>query len=406
MRKINTKSFRRGTRTTAKQINRQIILNLVRDCQPTSRADLARRMGMPRGMVTPLVSELLTEGLIYEGARGHVSRGRRPTLLHLRTRDRLAVAIDVQFSSTSVMLSDFSGEQISLDTFRTPLLPDELLSELNDRIQRLLRMHAAAGSCEGIGLVVPGIVDRATGRLVTAPTLGWRDTDLRDALAALAGLPVHIERDAVACALAQMWLGPKATHGLDSFVYLTISDGVGTGLVVNGEVVRGSRNMAGEFGHMPLDLNGTLCLCGSRGCLEAYTSNAATVARYLNRELSSREAYTKLRETGVTVAGLIAKARDGDAPALHAIHETGRYLGVGLAGIINVLNPTRIIVGGELMAAWDLMSTIIYEAIAERTLTATAAATPITPEPMDSSAKLRGATALVLAPNFAAPQVA
>ncbi|MDP9347785.1 MAG: ROK family protein, partial [Gemmatimonadota bacterium] len=216
---------------------------------------------------------------------------------------------------------------------------------------------------------------------------------------------VHIERDAVACALAQVWLGQRSGDGPDSFVYVTISDGVGAGLVVNGAVVRGHRDAAGEFGHVPLDLNGPVCLCGSRGCWEAYTSNPATVARYFGRELSSRESYAEIRESGFTVTDLIARARSGDLPALRALETTGRYLGVGLASMINVLNPARIIIGGELTAAWDLIGPGVRAAVAERTLTDASASTPVTPEPSDGHTRLRGATALVVAPVFAAPSV-
>lgn len=407
MRKINTRNFHRATRTTLREINRQIILNLVREHQPISRADLARQMGVARGMVTSLISELLSDGLIYEGATGEVPRGRKPTLLYIRTHDRLAIAVDVRFSSTQVMLGDFGGGQLALERFSTPFSPEALIEELSNRIESLLEAHEAGGSCEGIGLVVPGVVDRGTRTLLNAPTLGWRNVDLRGELALRTGLPVHIERDAIACALAQMWLGQGAeADEQDSFVYVIISDGVGAGLVINGEVVRGHRNVAGEFGHIPLDLGGPRCVCGSRGCWEAYTSNPATIARYLGRELSTRKSYAELRESGFAIADLIGRAREGDARAMNAVQESGRYLGIGLAGIINALNPARVILGGELTEAWDLIDPIMRQAVAERTLTAAAAETPILPEPTDGYSRLRGATALVVAPVFAAPQFA
>lgn len=405
MRKIDTRNFSRATRTTPKEINRQIALNLVREHQPISRADLARRMGVARGMVTPLVNELLTEGLIYEGATGAAARGRKPTLLHLRSHDRLAVAVDVRSSQTHVMLCDFSAHMVALEHFSTPNTPEELVAELAPRIERMVHAYSGVGECEGIGLVVPGMVDRHTGRLVHAPTLGWRDVDLRGELSRATGMTVHIERDAVACALAQMWLGPREGGTQDSFVYLTVSDGVGAGLVVNGVVVRGHRDAAGEFGHIPLAMDGPFCLCGSRGCLEAYTSNSATVARYLAHPLVSRRSYAELRESGLTVGDVIGRARTGDAAALAALEDGGRYLGVGIAGIVNALNPARIIVGGELLAAWDLISTTVREAMTERTLTDASAATPVVPELADEQTRLRGAAALVVAPIFAAPAI-
>lgn len=406
MRKINTRSFHRATRSTAREVNRQIVLNLVREHQPLSRADLARRMGVARGSVTPLVKELLADGLIYEGQVGDTSRGRKPTLLYVRTRDRLAIGIDVRYSRTAVMLSDFGGREIAVETFATPLAPGDLVNELVCRVRRMVETHAEVGGCEGIGLVVPGMVDRRTAVVLNAPTLGWREVDLRGALIAATGLPVHIDRDAVACALAHMWLGQASGDGVDNFVYLTVSDGVGTSLVVNGQVVRGYRSTAGEFGHVPLSLDGPRCACGARGCLEAYASNPATLARYLGRDLSSREAYEQLRGEGLEVGDLIARARSGDAAAASALRETGRYLGVGIANVVNAISPARIVVGGEITAAWDLIEAAVRQSIRERTLTAASADTPVVVEAGDSYLRLRGASALVVAPVFVAPQVA
>jgi predicted NBD/HSP70 family sugar kinase len=409
VRKIDPRNFQRATRTTTKDINRQIVLNLVREYQPISRADLARRMEVARGIVTPLVNELIEQGLLVEGATGASARGRKPTLLHVRAHDRLAVAIDVRLSETQLMLSDFSGRALSTELLATPAHPAELVEALAARIARLLAAHSAAGVCQGIGLVVPGMVDQATGRLVNAPTLGWRDVDLRGALEEAVGLPVHVERDAVACALAQMWMGHagggSGAGGGDSFAYVTFSDGVGAGLVMGGRLVRGHRDAAGEFGHIPLSLEGPACLCGSRGCWEAYTSNAAVVARYLGRELSSRESYAQVRETRLTVADVVARARAGDVTAREALEVTGRYVGLGLAAIVNALNPARIVVGGEIAAAWDMIRPQVVQALAERTLTQGAAATPVIPEPNDPQTRLRGAAALVVAPIFAAPNI-
>src|SRR3954464_9772022 len=280
MRKINTRSFVRATRSTTREINRRIVLNLVREHQPISRAELARRMRVGRGMVTSLVSELLHDGSVYEGATVDAPRGRKPKMLFVRTHDRLVVAIDVRFSRTYLMLSDFAGNALSMETFETIFDPAKLVKELAKGIARLLEAHGAGSRCEGIGLVVPGMVDQATGRVLNAPQLGWRDVPIRHALAKATGLPVHVENAPLACALAQMWLGARGGDVPTDFAYVTVSDGVGVGIVMNGQVVRGNGNTAGEFGHVPLDIDGPVCLCGSRGCLEVFTSNLATLSRY------------------------------------------------------------------------------------------------------------------------------
>jgi predicted NBD/HSP70 family sugar kinase len=406
MRKIDTRRFVRATRSTPREINRQIILNLVRELQPLSRADLARRMDVGRGMVTSLVDELLLEEAIYEGATIDAPRGRKPKMLYVRTHDRLVLGIDVRFSSTYLMLSDFSGNPVVMERFDTVTDPDALVAELASRIAALLATHQGAGRCEGIGLVVPGMTDQRTGRVLFAPQLGWRDVGLRDALATATGLPVQIENAPIACALAQMWLAKRGADVPTDFVYVTVSDGVGAGIVVNGEVVRGAAHSAGEFGHVPLSMDGPRCLCGSIGCLEAYTSNLATLSRYLGHELSATGTRKLLQESGLTIMDVITRANAGEERARSAIHETARFLGIGIAGIINALNPARIFVGGEIATAWADIAPVVREAITARALTAAGAATPLIPEPASEHPRLRGAAALVAAPTFAAPRLA
>ncbi len=406
MRKINTRSFRRATRSTAREVNRQIVLNLVREHQPVSRAELARLLDVARGSVTPLVKALLADDLIYERSSGATARGRRPKLLYVRTRDRLAVGIDVRSSGTSILLGDFSGRQIARETMATPASAEALVAQLVAHVRRLLREFGDHGECEGVGLVVPGMVDRSTGVVLNAPTVGWREVDLRGALAAELDLPVHIDRDAVACAMAHMWLSHPGGDAADNFVYLTVSDGVGTSLVVGGAVLRGFWSTAGEFGHLPISLDGPQCACGARGCLEAYASNLATVARYLGRDLASHDAYAAVREAGTGIADVIARARSGDAAAVWALWETGRYLGIGIANIINSVSPARVVVGGEITGAWDLIERAVADSIRARALTGASAATPIVVERGEDALRLRGASALVLAPVFVAPEVA
>lgn len=404
MRKIDTRDFRRGTRTTSREVNRRIALNLVRELQPISRADLARRMDLSRGVVTSIVQELIDEGAVYEGATRHAPRGRRPTMLFVRTRDRLAVAIDVRFSRSFVMLCDFSGTEIALESFNTLFDPTALTAELVRRVRRMLAEHGAMGSCEGIGLVVPGMVDGESGRVLNSPQLGWRDVDIRDRLVAGTGLPVTIENAPMACALAQMWLGERGT-GDRNFVYVTVSDGVGAGIVMEGQLVRGSSSSAGEFGHITLDPSGPECLCGSYGCWEAYTSNIATISRYLGGEAAPMAQRAAREALPLTMDDLIARARSGDIRATAALQTTAHYLGIGLGVIVNALNPSRIFVGGEITAAWDLVADEVRSGIRGRALTPSAAATPVVPEPAGSYPRLRGATALVAAPHFAAPRV-
>jgi N-acetylglucosamine repressor len=408
MRKINTRDFHIATRTTSREINRRIALNLIREHQPISRADLARRMKVTRGVASVLVQELIVQGLIYEGAIGEIARGRKPTFLHIRTEDRLAIAVDVRFSKTYLMLCDFAGRQLALEVSDTIFPIPEFVEDLSSRIQRMLKTQGAEALCEGIGLGVPGMVDYRTGRILNAPTLGWREVDIRDTISAATHLPVQIENSGRACALAHMWLDRDEAASTQSFVYISVSDGVGVGVVVNGELVRGHNHIAGEFGHMPLSLDGPGCLCGANGCWEAYTSNLATLSRYFGWNLSqlSPNMLRKAEQNSFTVLDLINRARNDDAKALTAVQTTARFLGLGLATIVNVINPDSIYLTGEITTAWDLMESSVREALAERALTTAGANTPLRVTSSLQFPRLRGAAALIAAPTFAAPRVA
>ncbi|PYT04822.1 MAG: hypothetical protein DMF65_01345, partial [Acidobacteria bacterium] len=311
---------------------------------------------MTRGAVSVLVQELIAQGLIYEGATGEVARGRKPTFLHIRTHDRLAIAVDVRFSKTFLMLSDFSGRQLALETYDTIFNVPQFVKDLAARIRRILKTRGIEGDCEGVGVAVPGMVDHRTGRILNAPTLGWRDVDVRDPLAAATGLPVQVENSGRACSLAHMWLERGEAASTQSFVYISVSDGVGVGVVVNGELVRGHDHIAGEFGHMPLSLDGPRCMCGMTGCWEAYVSNLATLSRYFGWNLSklSPKSLRDAERKTFSVPDLVARARGGDAKANTAIQSTARFLGLGLATIVNVVNPDCIYLAGEITSAWDL----------------------------------------------------
>ena len=407
MRKINPHDFKVARRGTSREINRQIVLNLIRAHQPISRADLSRLMNVRRGVASLLVSELLGESLIFEGALGEaVGRGRRPTFLYIDSRQRCVVGIDIRASRTYIMLTDLMGKQLGVvSSFQTSKDIDVLTKELARRIKLVLTEFSEVGACEGVGVVAPGMVDPALGRVLHAPTLGWRDVNLRDPLAAALGIPVHIENSGKACALAQLWTTRSDAVASGNSVFVSISDGVGTGVVVNGEVMRGRHNTAGEFGHVPLSIDGPRCSCGATGCWEAYVSNLATLSRYFGHDLSEgrpREA----GEASFTVEDLVARARAGDAKALAAVNSTARYLGLGLASIVNSIDPARIYIGGEITTAWSLIEPIVRSALRERTLTDFGGATEIHIVPAEEHPRLRGAVALVAAPAFAAPMVA
>jgi len=408
MRKINPKDFTLAKRGTSREINRQIALTLIRAHQPVSRADLSRLMETNRANVTFLINELLGENLVREGAQGSEKvRGRKPTFLYLNSQKSFAVAVDIRASRTFLMMTDSIGKQIGdIISFPTELEPERFVSVLGERIREIMRDTAENSNCEGIGIVIPGMLDRKSGVVLHAPTLGWRDVNLLAPLQKEFGeVEVLLENSGKACALSQIWATRDDGAADSDIVFVSISDGVGVGVVANGELLRGKHNTAGEFGHVPLSIDGPVCSCGASGCWEAYVSNLATLSRYFGRKIH-RQPTQYIETADFTIEDLIARARGGDGKALTALDSTARYLGLGLASIINAIDPARIYIGGEITEAWDLIELPVREAIKERTLTKELGATPIRIVPAVEHPRLRGAVALVTAPAFAAPKVA
>jgi predicted NBD/HSP70 family sugar kinase len=214
-----------------------------------------------------------------------------------------------------------------------------------------------------------------------------------------------IENAGKACALAQAWDARSAGATPADFVFLSVSDGLGVGVVSNGQLLRGRHNAGGEFGHIPLALEGPRCACGSRGCWEAHVSNLATVSRYLGRELDPGKPIPA-EVAALTVEDVISRSRQGDALAVAALNATARYLGTGLAAVVNAVDPARIYVSGEITTAWDSLAPIVRAALDERTLEPSRGEVEIVVVPAQGLPRLRGAAALVTTPAFAAPVVA
>lgn len=402
VRRISPTSFRVARRGTSREINRQIALNLIRTKQPVSRAELARLMGLRRGAVSRLVDELRETGLVFEGTKGESRRGRKPMGLYVETRRRCVMAVDVSASHTSLLLTDVLGNPLTdVAEFPTKRRPLPLVNEIARRIEEILKAHPDAGECIGVGVSVSGFVDTG-GRLRFSPTLGWRDVDLLEPLRAATKLPVVVENSTKACVLGQVWsvLGDAQVDGPVAFV--NVSDGVGVGIAVDGKLLRGAHNAAGEIGHVPLNMYGPRCACGQRGCLEAYISKRAVIARYRGTDPSWPDSS---ESTSVTIEHIMARARAGEAQALETLRETGHFLALGFATIIKSVDPVRIYVGGEITAVWDLIVGTVQETLRGDAMVREAGETEILTVPLGEHPRLRGAAALIGTPAFAAPVV-
>lgn len=371
-----------------RDINKRILLSLIRRRQPISRADLARVSGLQRSTVSLIIEQLIREQWVIEGATGRLPRGRRPTFLRLNDR-RAIIGIDIRPIYITVALADVNGRFLSQESIPTPSAPGVALEELLARLRRLLRAHRDL-MFEGIGISVPGRFDPATGKLVFTPNLRWPQFDLRTPIQRATGLDVALENAANACVLAEAWFGQA--QGVRDLVVVTVSEGVGAGVLINGELARGLNGMAGEFGHVPLDPAGPVCGCGRRGCWEVFASNRAALRYYL--ESGSQAG-------GPSFPELLALAEQGDTLAWKALETQARYLGRGLRMIVAGLAPEVIVVVGELTRCWQRVAPVITSEVSAQVL---AGAPPrLIPAQDGATARLRGTVALIFQKHFGAP---
>lgn len=380
MRHVDLSDMELASSETARRINRDIVLELIRTSHPISRADLARRSGLQRSTVSQIVEQLIRETWVREGSVASAPRGRRPTLLGLN-EDLVAIAVDIHPGRATVAVVDLNGRLLSRS--QVPLTGDPAASTrlLIDSIRQMQTSHTR-NSMEGIGISLPGRVDPGTQRMIFAPNLHWAEYDLKGAIEDKLGLPVKMANAAIACLLAELTF--SRIDGVRDAVLVTVSEGIGTGVFANGQLISGHHGMAGEFGHVVIDPNGPKCGCGQKGCWEMFASCRAALRYY--RELQPRS-------KAVGFHGLLSLAESGDAAAAEALAKQAENIGRGLRMIIAGLAPSAILIAGDITTAWHRFGPLIEKEAVSRIL----AGTPplIRPTQESEIARLRGAAALV-----------
>lgn len=402
MRKIDLTSFNVATSETARNINRRIVLDLIRTRQPISRADLARLSGLQRSTISLITEQLLSEQWITQGALGHLPRGRKPRFLHLNVERAGIIGINVRPTNTAIALADLNARFIASENFATDADADVFIEDLTRRLKHFIKLHSDI-FFEGIGVSMPGRVDSVSKKLVFAPNLGWRDLDIKSPLELATGLTVEIENAANACALAEIWFD-RRSDGIQDLIAVTVSEGVGTGIISNGQLLRGVNGVAGEFGHTAINENGPLCKCGNRGCWEVYASNTAAIEEYvrITSGVASKKRTALPENDKPSFDDILHLAEQGEAKAVEVIERMGRYLGIGFAMLIGGLSPQMIVVVGEITRVWNLIEPIIKDILRER-LQGSPLLTRIVPAQDNLHPRLRGSMALILQNHFGAP---
>jgi predicted NBD/HSP70 family sugar kinase len=402
MRKIDLTNFQLATSETARHINRRIALNIIRRHQPMSRADLARRSGLQRSTVSAIIDQLIGEGWVTEGASAASARGRRPRFLHLNVERAGIIAVDLRPGTTRVGLAGLDARFVMQTEWPTPAKPDEFARKLARTVATFRNTHPEM-VYEGVGVSLPGRVDES-GTLLFAPNLGWSQVNLRRLLETTVDLPVVFENAASACALAELWFG-RHPDDVKHLVAVTVSEGIGVGLLLNGQLFHGTNALAGEFGHVTLDETGPQCSCGKRGCWEQYASNSAALAHYLgDTHASASSAPAPRSDVAPTFEDILRLADRGDARAVATIERMARYLGIGLAPIVTGFAPQVLVIVGAITAAWNRVGPILEEVVRSRSMSLVR--TRIVPTDPATQPRLRGAVTLVVQQHFGVPNVA
>jgi len=403
VKKIDIRRVAPANHRVLRDINELTVLNVIREKHPISRTDIASLVGLEGSTVSKIVTRLLSDNFVYEEGLAQASPrgGRKKRYLHLNPQKAYCIGVDVRPSGYNIALSDFTGRILRRIERKASPDPEAAMASVALGIKKILRDFSQR-SVDGIGVSLVGLVEPTEGRVLAGESLGWgEDVPLGRMLQATLDMdvPIYFENDAWLGALAEIWFGRHARPPRD-LVFLDIGEGIGSGIIVGGQLYHGSLHGAGEFGHIPLHPDGPPCNCGARGCLEAYAADPATLRSYddLRR---SRNGADDARVA--SMEALVARAFDGDADAVEVLRATAVYLGRGLVPVVYSLNPEVIVFGGAITRGWDLIHPVMRRELARRASRFYLDHLTLIPTTLEDRPSLLGAIALVLAHAFALP---
>jgi predicted NBD/HSP70 family sugar kinase len=328
-----------------RRTNRSTVLRTLFFDGANNRLDISQHTGLSSATVTNIIAELLAEGSIIESGSAESQGGRPRAILTINAAHGYFVGVDVGENQIRVELFDLTLHQLGdtqIQAVTSLREPEVVIDHIAAGIESLITAsQIKREQVLGVGMGVPGMVDQSTAVSVFAPSIGWRNVPLQAMLVQRLPYPVFLDNGAKAMAQAEALVG--AGRGIQHFAAVLVGTGVGAGIITDGALYRGATNSAGEWGHTKMVLDGRACRCGSAGCLEAYVGAPALLARW--REQNPGAALSAVSEEEAILA-LVMKAAAGDAPAVHLLQETTHYLGLGIANLINLINPQHIMLGG------------------------------------------------------------
>lgn len=386
-----------GNRQLIRALNRSAVLNTVKSRGPIGRAEIARRTGLSPATVSSLTADLIERQLILETEPGESSGGRRPILLDINPGGGYVVGIKLTESHVIAALINLEAQVLDRRTDDLPgTAPAQVVSSIATSVAQLLETAGLQhGQLLGVGVGLAGVVDAEAGVSRQQPFLNWRDVPLGKMLSETLNTLVHIDNDVNALTLAERLYGRG--QGIDDFLTVTVGRGVGLGIVIGGQLFRGARGGGGEFGHLVVDVNGPACECGKRGCLEAYIGESGL--------LRQADQFAQAGEMPPvdSVDQLLALAMDGHLQAAQLFERSGRSLGQGIANLVNLFNPARILISGEGVRYGELFFSAMRQALEANTMPALLGDTEVRIDPWGDDAWAVGAASLVLRDLFVSP---
>ncbi len=391
--------------TAAKDFNRSIILNLVRNEAGISRTIVAQRTGLSKATISGIVDDLIHEGLLVETGKASASSGRRPVMLGVNPQARLAMGIEVGSEGCHGVLTNLAIEPVR--SASRPL-PDTRVETVTGVIADLacdLLSGYDRSSLIGAGVGIPGIYDDEADWVTLAEHLGWRKVPLRRRLEDQLLAPVVVVNRTNAAALGEKSYG--AGTGVNDLFYVRLGSGIGGGAILGGKLYIGVSGSAGEIGHTIVEPNGQLCACGSRGCLETVATTGAIVARARQKLLRGRDSRLLEQAGGhierVTWSLVADLAREHDPVAAEVVREAGDYLGIAVANVVTLFNPALVIVGGPMTQAGTMLLEVIRERIMEAAFAPSVKTVEIAGSALGAAAVSIGAASMFVDEFFEAP---
>jgi predicted NBD/HSP70 family sugar kinase len=370
--------------------NSTLVLKLIWRERQISRADIARQTGLSPSTVSAIVGELDRAGLVREIGAGASRGGRRPVLVGFRDDAYALVGVELGATHVSAVLTDLRG---NVRAFRDTHVavrddPDGALATVRDLVDDCLTTERVSRRrVVGVGVAVPSPVHpQRPGKLSPLILPAWRDHDLQAELGRAFDLPVYVDNDANLGALSERFWGAGA--GGEDLAFIKVATGIGSGHIINGELYRGAGGTAGEIGHIAIDPNGPPCVCGLRGCLATLIGAEALLTR-------ARKMWGK-RKRNPTIADIVTGVRAGDPVAKELVDEVGHYLGIVVAGLLNLLNPAVVVLGGEITSVGDLLLDPLRASIRARALSTSVAETRIVSSRLGERSIAVGAATMVL----------